>query len=164
MTDSPDDDGDDRSVALRAEPIGLDTLRGWFPDMPEYVLVDFIYKNYAHRPEAARALVPYYRARRFRYGEVLVTRALFTPETLRRIDERTAGRLTGFRDDARKHTVQRRRLEREGPPREPVILRPRPDGMELVEGWHRTIQALQLWPEGYRQPAWLEVPKDDASK
>ncbi len=157
---------DDESPAprpLQAEPLGLDTLRAWFPEMPEYVLIDFIYKNYAHRPERARELIPYYRNRRYRFGEVFVTRDLFTPETRRRLDERSAGRRIGFRDDARKHAEVRAHLERHGPPREPLILRPRSDGMELVEGWHRTIHGLEMWPEGYSQPAWLEVPKAGTS-
>lgn len=157
-----DFDGEDGGgpIARRVsvDPVGLDVFREWFPTMPEYVLVDFIYKNYAHRPERARELIPYYRNRRFRLGEVVVTPALFTPATRHRLEERGAGRLTGFRDDARKHAVQRARLLAQGPPREPLILRPKPDGMELIEGWHRTIQGLSLWPEGYKQPAWLEVP------
>ncbi|MEQ8603641.1 MAG: hypothetical protein RIB45_09990 [Marivibrio sp.] len=145
--------------SIRATPIDLDLFRNWFPDMPDYVLIDFIYKNYAHRPERARELIPYYSRRRFSFGEVLVTPALFTPRTRERLRARTDGELTGFRDDARKHAAQRARLERAGPPKEPLILRARPDGMDLVEGWHRTIQGLQLWPEGYRQPAWVELPK-----
>lgn len=145
--------------SIQVAPVDLALFRSWFPDMPEYVLVDFIYKNYAHRPERARALIPYYSRRRFSFGEVLVTRALFTPETRERLRARADGELSGFRDDAHKHAAQRARLERDGPPKEPLILRARPNGMELIEGWHRTIQGLQLWPEGYRQPAWIELPK-----
>jgi len=148
--------------SIRVSPVDLELFRGWFPDMPDYVLIDFIYKNYAHRPERARELIPYYSRRRFSFGEVLVTPGLFTPRTRARLSSRAEGALTGFRDDARKHAAQRARLQRGGPPKEPLILRARADGMELIEGWHRTIQGLQLWPQGYRQSAWIELPKPGA--
>ena len=37
-------------------------------------------------------------------------------------------------------------------PQEPIILMQNGNKLELVEGWHRTIQLLNLYPEGYRYP------------
>jgi hypothetical protein len=40
---------------------------------------------------------------------------------------------------------------------EPVILIKRPDGYELLEGWHRTIQHFHKFPDGYTGPAYVAV-------
>ena len=42
-----------------------------------------------------------------------------------------------------------------GPSKEPIILINNGNQYELLEGWHRTIQSLEMWPEGYEQIAWI---------
>ena len=37
----------------------------------------------------------------------------------------------------------------------PVIMLQHPDGLELVEGWHRTMAAFRLYPKGFRVNAWI---------
>jgi hypothetical protein len=37
----------------------------------------------------------------------------------------------------------------------PVIMLRQPDGLELVEGWHRTMAAFRLYPKGFSVNAWI---------
>jgi len=38
---------------------------------------------------------------------------------------------------------------------EPIIVAKLSNGYDLIEGWHRTIQHLQAYPEGYTASAWV---------
>ncbi|GAG86020.1 unnamed protein product [marine sediment metagenome] len=57
-------------------------------------------------------------------------------------------------DPARQQRMQDR-LKQQGPTQEPIIAFQKPDGLELMEGWHRTQQSLALFPEGYPARIWV---------
>lgn len=149
-------------IKIKKENEVLDYFRSLFPHMPEYVLRDFIYKNYHHRPSEPAKFKEYYAKKRWVYGTVNVTMDIFTPKTRGRIEERMHKNFDDkFKNDAAKHDFQMLMLKYSGEPsKEPIILVKRSNGFDLKEGWHRTIQSLKLWPEGYKQVAWLEVPKE----
>lgn len=46
-------------------------------------------------------------------------------------------------------------IKKQGISEEPIIVTKINGEYELQEGWHRVIQALILWPEGYEQNAWV---------
>lgn len=56
--------------------------------------------------------------------------------------------------DKERHIKQKELLIKQGP-KEPVILVKKDSQYDLLEGWHRTLQALQLFPEGDTQPAYI---------
>ena len=49
-------------------------------------------------------------------------------------------------DPARQQRMQDR-LKQQGPTQEPIIALPNAQGLELIEGWHRTQQSLFLFTE-----------------
>jgi len=64
----------------------------------------------------------------------------------------------GVPNDAARHATQKAIIQKQGGIRkEPVIIVKKPDGYELVEGWHRTIQHFAMYPDGYKGPAWIAV-------
>ena len=80
------------------------------------------------------------------------------PDTQRRIRERDGGRVNPYQvpNDAARHATQAQLAQKEGGVRkEPVIGKMTPQGFELIEGWHRTIQHFDKYPNGYRGPAWV---------
>ena len=46
-------------------------------------------------------------------------------------------------------------IQKQGVSSEPIILFKRRYGYELVEGWHRTMQNLKAYPQGYKGLAWV---------
>jgi hypothetical protein len=68
----------------------------------------------------------------------------------------------GVPNDAARHATQKAIIQKQGGIRkEPVIIVKKPDGYELVEGWHRTIQHFAMYPDGYKGPAWVAVAKSN---
>ena len=48
-------------------------------------------------------------------------------------------------------------IQKGGVSKEPAILIKRPEGYDLLEGWHRTIQHFHMYPNGYTGPAYVAV-------
>jgi hypothetical protein len=57
--------------------------------------------------------------------------------------------------DAERHAQQLKMIQQQGVRTEPIIVAKLNNGYDLIEGWHRTIQHLQQYPEGYTGPAWV---------
>ena len=43
-------------------------------------------------------------------------------------------------------------------------IRNTPGGYDAIEGWHRTMQHLNAYPQGYKGPAWVATPPPVDSK
>ena len=97
---------------------------------------------------------------------------MWAEHTLRKLK----GRVGGSSDmgmniprDAERHTTQAALAQQQGGVRkEPVIIIKTPQGYELLEGWHRTIQHFAMYPNGYVGPAYVAqsnqpVAEDNAS-
>jgi GNAT superfamily N-acetyltransferase len=97
---------------------------------------------------------------------------MWAEHTLRKLK----GRVGGSSDmgmniprDAERHTTQAALAQQQGGVRkEPVIIIKTPQGYELLEGWHRTIQHFAMYPTGYVGPAYVAqsnqpVAEDNAS-
>jgi phage gp37-like protein len=86
---------------------------------------------------------------------------IWTSHTLKKLQGRAGGLSDMGMDiprDAERHATQARLAQQQGGIRsEPVILIKRPDGYELLEGWHRTIQHFHKFPDGYTGPAYIAV-------
>jgi hypothetical protein len=55
-------------------------------------------------------------------------------------------------NDIERHNTQKELILKQGLPKEPILLVKINDKYELLEGWHRTIQLLNMFPEGYVYP------------
>ena len=89
------------------------------------------------------------------------TMDMFEPMSKKRL----IGRAGGHSDmglnvprDKERHATQAALAQQQGGIRkEPVILIQTPQGYELLEGWHRTIQHFHMYPDGYTGPAYVAV-------
>ena len=90
---------------------------------------------------------------------------MWAEHTLRKLK----GRVGGSSDmgmniprDAERHTTQAALAQQQGGVRkEPVIIIKTPQGYELLEGWHRTIQHFAMYPNGYVGPAYVAVAQSN---
>ena len=140
-----------------------DFVKSKFPTWPEYVLKDFLYaqakgirdqeelKDFLDRNQKDFGQV------KWRLEKLPITLDIFTPKTQRMIKQREGGSSNPFQvpKDAERHAQQLKMIQQQGVRTEPIIVAKLNDGYDLIEGWHRTIQHLQQYPEGYTGPAWV---------
>ena len=134
-----------------------------FPTWPEYVLKDFLYaqakgirdqeelKDFLDRNQKDFGQV------KWRLEKLPITLDIFTPKTQQMIKQREGGSSNPFQvpRDAERHAQQLKMIQQQGVRTEPIIVAKLNNGYDLIEGWHRTIQHLQQYPEGYIGPAWV---------
>ena len=89
------------------------------------------------------------------------TMDMFEPSTQQKLIGRAGGKSDlgmGVPRDAERHATQAQLAKQQGGvSREPVILIKTAQGYRLVEGWHRTIQHFDKYPNGYTGPAYVAV-------
>ena len=158
-------------------------IRSIVPTWPEYVVQDWLYKgrgknkNYNVKQhysgmEASQAirneiiemitdaglspntnpwqLVP----------NMKFTMGMFQPLTKQKLIGRAGGTSDlgmGIPKDKERHATQAALIQKSGVSKEPAILIKTPQGYELLEGWHRTIQHFARYPDGYVGPAYVAV-------
>ena len=146
-------------------------LKNLLPQWPDYVMRDWIYNFAKGNGEDFRnvkqnltkmldaeglhvhsqwKLVP----------NMHFTSAMWNPWTLDKFKQRAGGSQNpmGVKNDGQRHATQAVLAQQQGGIRsEPVIIIKKSDGWELVEGWHRTIQHMNMYPNGYSAPAWTVV-------
>jgi hypothetical protein len=86
-----------------------------------------------------------------------ITFDIFTPKTQRMLASREGGSSNPFQvpRDAERHAQQSQMIQQKGVSAEPIIVAKLSNGYDLIEGWHRTIQHLKAFPQGYTGPAWV---------
>jgi GNAT superfamily N-acetyltransferase len=140
-----------------------DFVKSKFPTWPEYVLKDFLYaqakgirneeelKDWLERNQKDFGQV------KWRLEKLPITLDIFTPKTQRMIKQREGGSSNPYQvpRDAERHAQQLKMIQQQGVRTEPIIVAKLDNGYDLIEGWHRTIQHLQQYPEGYTGPAWV---------
>jgi hypothetical protein len=87
-----------------------------------------------------------------------VTIETFTDNTQKKIGVRQANQASynHLPNNDKRHEIQAKKIEEEGPSQEPLIGVLMKDGkIELLEGWHRTLEALKAFPDGYNARAYL---------
>jgi len=145
----------------------MDILRDELPGWPDYVIKDMIYSKIRNfddldlKLEHVRELATM--ADQWRLAQKM-------PLTFDMLDPTTRYRMKTKRDFGNKNPFlipnDRERLERaielvrtrgiENLP--PVIFLQTDKGLELWEGWHRTMAAFREHPEGFRINAWIAQP------
>jgi len=129
-----------------------------FPNMPAYVLRDLIFKNYRNlqNPAEVQEIVQMWGSYTWKPQNLTITLNVFEPKTRKKLEARMRGEDIGFQipKDVERHEIQQKLLTA-GPSQEPIIVLATPQGYDLIEGWHRTIQSLKKWTGGYKQSAWI---------
>ena len=130
---------------------------------PEYVQRDFLYQQ-AKGIRNQAELDDFLKRNRNDFGKVQwrleklpITMDIFTPKTQRMILSRQGGSSNPFQvpRDAERHSQQLKMIQQKGVSEEPIIVAKLSNGYDLIEGWHRTIQHLKEFPQGYTAPAWV---------
>jgi len=131
-------------------------LNSILPNMPEYVLKDLVYTNYKNDLKSAKELIPEYGKLKWSKETLTITIDVFDSFTRKKLASRAGGLANPDQvpNDTERHATQQKLIQAE-PSQEPIIVLEGLDGYELLEGWHRTIQSLQKWPEGYKQVTWI---------
>lgn len=140
-------------------------LQSWFPDWPDYVIHDWVYPaakglDQSEMEAYVDDVAENYPVHRWELRTLDLGFHSFDSETQRKILTREGGTRNPMAvpRDAERHNVQAQQIQQTGAPsQEPIIVIQRPgvDGLELVEGWHRTIQNIRAFPNGYRARAWV---------
>ncbi len=134
------------------------------PDWPDYVIKDLIYtplknhKDMADKKKHIDILKQRWEGIIWKLEEIPITIDVFEEFTKRQLINRAGGKLNpyGIPNDSERHTTQMNLIKSRGISKEPIIvIKSRRLGYELIEGWHRTIQNLQAFPEGYNGNAWV---------
>ena len=138
-------------------------LKQQFPTWPDYVVNDLLYKNIkgmTNQQEIEEWLLGIkkdYGQLRWQLQQLPIKLDIFDADTQSKIKQRAGGAQNphGVPNDAERHATQATMIKQQGVSKEPIIVIKTPQGYELLEGWHRTIQHLQAFPNGYRGPAWV---------
>jgi hypothetical protein len=139
-------------------------IRGMVPrHWPDYVVKDWLYgqiKNDVDLEDKKyhiNRLLETYPIRQWRLEQLPITLDIFDQPTQQQIRKREGGSKNPFQvpRDAERHAAQAALIKQQGVSGEPIIVIKSANGYELVEGWHRTIQNLQAYPQGYTGPAWV---------
>ena len=134
-----------------------------FPTWPDYVLKDFLYPQAKGIRDQAE-LDDFLKRNKQDFGnckwtltELPITFDIFTPKTQRMLASREGGSSNPFQvpRDAERHAQQSQMIQQKGVSAEPIIVAKLSNGYDLIEGWHRTIQHLKAFPQGYTGPAWV---------
>lgn len=148
----------DRSMRLyELRTRTLQWFQDQYPNIPDYVVKDFIYKNYKDDPKSMDTEFGLWlNDLKWTKGVYTITFDFFDDETQKLLKPRMEGkRLQFIQNDDERHNTQWELLKKRGPSTEPIIMTKLEGEYELQEGWHRTVQSLLLWPQGYKQVAWV---------
>ena len=130
---------------------------------PEYVQRDFLYakakgnKNQKDLEDFLDEIQQDFGNCKWTLTKIPITLDIFTPKTQRMIQSREGGSSNPFQvpKDAERHALQSQMIQQKGVSAEPIIVAKLANGYDLIEGWHRTIQHLKAFPQGYTGPAWV---------
>ena len=134
-------------------------LQNKLPNVPEYVLKDWIYRklgdNYNDYESFNNYLDEFIVGLEWEYKKDFpMTMDIFSDKSRMELEERINGLVrTDVDRDEERHRNQKELLKSRGISKEPIILFKHNDGKyDLGEGWHRTVQSFSVYPEGYIQP------------
>ena len=144
-----------------------DYLQQQFSDWPPYVVNDLLYKNakgidsQAELEDWIAGIKKDYKVKRWELiNDMPITFKMFHPETKKQLIARGVGgneikNPYNVPKDDERHATQAAIIHQQGVASEPIILMKGRNQYYLIEGWHRTIQHLRAYPQGYQGPAWV---------
>ena len=160
-------------VLTEVKEKALAYLKKLAPNWPEYVLKDFVYNNYKNYLDEAEEVmrkwsenIGYKTIQNvvWKFETLSLTLDSFDKDTVANMKKREFGKLNPFQvpRDSERHMRTKESLQKAGPSKEPIIMVKRLDGkFELIEGFHRTMQSLLLWPRGYQQATYYAIAKNE---
>jgi hypothetical protein len=134
----------------------MNYLKDRMPNTPEYVIQDFFYKNLknATNKEINELVDEYSNTKWELMTNFPINYDIFDSDTIKRLKEREGGSKNPYQvpKDEERHNTQKELILKNGLPKEPILLFKINGKYELIEGWHRTIQLLNMFPKGYKYP------------
>lgn len=136
-------------------------LKSKLPNMPEYVIRDWVYKMVTQNDEIntyegiTEWIDEWVKDMAWKKETNFpITMDIFTDKTKTELEKRLEGEIRADVDnDTERHETQKKMLQSKGISNEPIILFKTKSGKyELGEGWHRTVQTFKAYPEGFVQP------------
>ena len=144
----------------------MDILRDELPDWPDYVIKDWIYQKIQSpidlegKLDHVRAVAQMVQPNSWRLQQnmpltfdMLSPKTRYMMKTKRQFGDRNPFMIPRDRERLEQAIELVKTKGMENLP--PVIMLRQPDGLELVEGWHRTMAAFRLYPQGFRVNAWI---------
>lgn len=139
-------------------------LRQLVPNWPEYVFKDLLFSEHNPTDWQEKYLTEIFPKRygvaanevQWRLEEVFIHPRVLEPDSKTMLLARLAGAKHDVGNDAERTNWQKDRTAREGISKQPLIVVKRPQGLELLEGWHRVLgtMALDEYKNGYKAPAY----------
>jgi len=134
-----------------------------FPNMPEYVARDLIYKNSKMMTnDVMKTWTRYYGSLKWKYNPNFEISFKIldndTAHTIKDYMSRSDKPDQLFSKDAERYAKQREMIKQRGISKEPIIVeesRDEPGKFALLEGWHRTVEQLKVFPDGYTCAAYI---------
>ena len=141
-----------------------------FPNMPDYVARDLIYKNSLQDPSNVKKIwIPYYGRLSWSFNPALkINRNTWDEETLYDLESQTQSSIsTPNPKHAERFDRQRQHLQTQSVSREPIIVQKstrEPGKYTLLEGWHRTVETMKQYPQGYSTPAYIGADTNESQQ
>jgi hypothetical protein len=135
----------------------LNYLKQQLPNFPDYVIKDWVYRfNKEGSAEGIQDWIDT-QLKDLKWETKTnfpITMDILGDKTKKELKSRVGGEIRqDVGKDIERHKTQQNLLKSQGISKEPIILFKTKDGKyELGEGWHRTIQAFKMYPEGFIQP------------
>ena len=142
----------------------------WFkqqlPTWPDYVINDIFVvklksrKEVEEKREHMNFIKKKYPNMKWELKVLEVTFDIFDRDTQDALKKRDGGKCNPNQvpNDVARHAVQSNLLKSRGVSKEPLIMIKNGNSYSLWEGWHRTIQNLNQFPNGYKCNAWIGIP------
>jgi predicted nucleotidyltransferase len=142
----------------------------WFkqqlPTWPDYVINDMFVvklksrKEVEEKREHMNFIKKKYPNMKWELKVLEVTFDIFDRDTQDALKKRDGGKCNPNQvpNDVARHAVQSNLLKSRGVSKEPLIMIKNGNSYSLWEGWHRTIQNLNQFPNGYKCNAWIGIP------
>lgn len=137
----------------------INYLKQQLPNMPDYVLKDLIYQNIKNsNNNDIKFLIGEFKNFKWELKQNFgVNLNIFDKPTQDNLNSREDGSSNPYNvpKDPERHQKQLELIQQRGLPKEPIIIIESEEEYgkyELLEGWHRIIQLLQLLPRGFKYP------------
>lgn len=142
-------------------------LWNWYkqqlPDWPDYVIKDFVFaklksvNDMKDKKEWIDHIKKMLYNVKWKFEKINLTFDSFTEDTKTIMKKRDMGKSNPSQvpNDTERHQTQAALLQKRGISKQPIIVIKKSDGYDLWEGWHRTLQYLNAFPNGYICPAWV---------
>lgn len=155
---------------IKLKWIILESNRGlwnWYkqqlPTWPDYVIKDLIFsklKSVSDMKDKKEWIGGIKKALpnvRWKLEKLELMFDAFSKDTQDTMKKRDMGKSNPYQvpNDTNRHQTQLDLIKKRGISKQPIIVIKKPDGYDLWEGWHRTLQYLQYYPNGFTCPAWV---------